>query len=123
MVPTLAQAASHGRDARDDRGHSQQHHKRQKYQHQQQRQHRQLNRRDDRRHVQQRRHSASSSHGWRRGGHVPRSYYANTRYWVNDWRGHRLSRPPHGHRWLHVDGRYVLTAIASGVITSIILGH
>ncbi len=42
-------------------------------------------------------------------------------YWVNDWHHRGLPPPPYGNRWSYVDGNYVLVAIASGVITSIIL--
>ena len=42
--------------------------------------------------------------------------------------GYRLARtpavrPPRDHRWLHIDGDYVLVAIATGVITSIVTGY
>ncbi|WP_191236896.1 RcnB family protein [Cobetia marina] len=67
-------------------------------------------------------HSAGPQH-WKRGDHVSRDYYGNKRYWVSDWKAHHLSRPPEGHRWLNVDGRYVLTAVATGVITAIILNQ
>lgn len=135
MMTPLAQAASHDRDGRGAKGHghghSQQKHDRKKHHAQQRRQqshraHRQQQRHfQHQRHQQQRRqyHRSAASHHWRRGDHVPRSYYGNQRYWVSDWRGHHLSRPPHGHRWLNIDGRYVLAAVAGGAITAIILGR
>ncbi len=61
-------------------------------------------------------------HHFRQGGRVPRDYYRD-QYWVNDWRGCGLQAPPSGHRWANIDGNYVLIAIASGVITSLILNH
>lgn len=61
-------------------------------------------------------------HHFRPGGRYPHRYYQN-RYWVNDWRHRGLYAPPAGHRWANVDGNYVLIAIASGVITSLILNH
>ncbi|WP_251975917.1 RcnB family protein [Salinicola avicenniae] len=62
-------------------------------------------------------------HGWHEGGHLSRHYYHDDRYWVRDWHARHLSPPPRGHRWLHIDGDYVLAAVATGVITAIVLGH
>lgn len=62
-------------------------------------------------------------HDWHKGGYVDSRYYRDDRYWVRDWHAHHLHRPPHGYRWLHIDGDYVLAAVATGVITAIILGH
>jgi Ni/Co efflux regulator RcnB len=65
-------------------------------------------------------HPAAQQH-YKRGGHLPKQYYQDRRYYVNDWRGHGLRQPPRGHRWVEVDGRYILVAVATGVITSILL--
>lgn len=56
-----------------------------------------------------------------RGGYISREY-RNRAYEV-DYREHRLSPPPMGHRWVQVGADYVLIAIATGVIASIILNH
>jgi len=40
---------------------------------------------------------------------------------VNDWRERGLREPPRGEHWAYVDGNYVLIAVATGIITSIIL--
>lgn len=59
---------------------------------------------------------------WRRGGHI--GSYDWRRGRVIDYRVHHLRRPPRGYAWREVDGRYVLAAIASGVIADLILsGH
>lgn len=58
---------------------------------------------------------------FRRGGHISREY--RDRAYEVDYREHRLSRPPHGQRWVQVGSDYVLIAIATGVIASIILNH
>lgn len=60
---------------------------------------------------------------WHKGGHIADHYYRDDRYWVRDWHSRRLPEPPHGHRWLDIDGDYVLAAVATGVITAIVLGH
>ncbi|WP_241609472.1 RcnB family protein [Rosenbergiella australiborealis] len=61
-------------------------------------------------------------HHFRPGGRYPQRYYQD-RYWVNDWHGCGLGAPPPGHRWANIDGNYVLIAVATGVITSLILNH
>ncbi len=37
-----------------------------------------------------------------------------------DYRRHHLSRPPPGHEWRCVDDDYVLVAVATGIIVSVI---
>jgi len=59
--------------------------------------------------------------GWHRGDVVPEAYRGGG-YVVADWRAAKLKVPPPGHRWIKVDGDYVLVAIATGVIVSILLG-
>jgi Ni/Co efflux regulator RcnB len=44
---------------------------------------------------------------WSRGEHV-------------DYREHHLRAPPHGYEWRMVDGNYVLAAVATGIISSVI---
>lgn len=39
---------------------------------------------------------------------------------VRDYRRHRLSAPPRGHRWVQVDNDFLLVGITSGIIASII---
>jgi Ni/Co efflux regulator RcnB len=38
-----------------------------------------------------------------------------------DYRHYHLSAPPHGYEWRQVDGNYVLAAVATGVIASVIV--
>lgn len=59
---------------------------------------------------------------WHRGDRLPPPY--RSRYYVvDDWRGHRLSRPPRGYQWVQVGPDYALIAIATGIISSLILGQ
>ncbi len=44
---------------------------------------------------------------WKRGEHV-------------DYHAHHLRAPPRGYEWRLVDGNYVLAAVATGVIASVI---
>jgi Ni/Co efflux regulator RcnB len=37
-----------------------------------------------------------------------------------DYRQHHLRAPPHGYEWRMVDGNYVLAAVATGVIASVV---
>ena len=59
---------------------------------------------------------------WRRGVIVEPAYRSD-RYWVTDWHARRLYAPPRDHRWLSVNGDYILVAIASGVIVNILSGY
>ncbi len=38
-----------------------------------------------------------------------------------DYRSHHLSAPPRGYEWRQVDGNYVMAAVATGVIASVIV--
>lgn len=69
-------------------------------------------------------HDRGHREGWyRRGGHVPPQYRDN-RYVVTDWRARHLRQPPRGYHWVRSDnGDFLLVAIASGVIASILLAH
>lgn len=58
---------------------------------------------------------------WQKGDRVPQKYRGQG-YYVNDWRTRELPPPPSGHRWLRVNGDYVLVGIATGVISQILLG-
>ena len=56
-------------------------------------------------------------------GYVIEPRYRADRYWVTDWRARHLYAPPHDHRWLYVNGDYVLVAIATGVVVSVLSGY
>lgn len=63
---------------------------------------------------------AGPRHNWHKGSYLPPQYRA-PRYVVRDWRGHRLHQPPRGYQWVQYGGDYMLVAIASGVITQLII--
>lgn len=65
---------------------------------------------------------AGPNHSYYRGGRLPREYRSNV-YVVDDWRGHHLRQPPRGYHWVQTGPDYVLAAIATGVIASIILSQ
>ncbi len=78
-------------------------------------------RRDNGRHYGERRDDRGHHH-WRRGDRLP-TEYRSRQYVVDDWRGHHLSAPPRGYHWVQANGDYVLVAIATGVIASILLNQ
>lgn len=60
-------------------------------------------------------------YAWRRGDRLPAAYCAN-RYVVRNYGAYRLRHPPRGYHWIRVDRDVVLTAVASGVIVSVVSG-
>jgi Ni/Co efflux regulator RcnB len=65
---------------------------------------------------------AGPDHAWYRGSRLP-PQYRTRQYVVDDWRAHRLSAPPRGYHWVQAGGDYVLVAIATGIIASILLSQ
>ncbi|CAN7557012.1 RcnB family protein [Phenylobacterium sp. LjRoot219] len=54
---------------------------------------------------------------WRRGTYVPR---ADRVHYVQDPVYYRLAPAPRGHRWVYGDGNFVLMALGTGMITSVV---
>jgi Ni/Co efflux regulator RcnB len=65
---------------------------------------------------------AGPRHDMRRGARLPNDYRSN-QYVVSDWRGHHLNAPPRGQHWVQAGNDYVLAAIATGIITQVLLGN
>jgi len=65
---------------------------------------------------------AGPEHNFYRGGRLP-PYYRDRVYVVDDWRGHHLRQPPRGYHWVQTGTDYVLVAIATGIIASILLNQ
>ena len=57
-------------------------------------------------------------HHWARGQRLPSEY--RTRGHYVDYRRHHLRAPPRGYQWVQVDNNYMMVALASGLIASII---
>ncbi|GAN59371.1 hypothetical protein ACI01nite_17200 [Acetobacter cibinongensis] len=63
--------------------------------------------------------------GWN-GGERQRDWHRGERYdgggyYVDNWHGYNgLYAPPNGYRWINYGGTFLLTAIATGVISNII---
>lgn len=56
---------------------------------------------------------------WRRGAQIRHEDW--NRGERVDYRHYHLQAPPHGYEWREVDGNYVLAAVATGVIASVIV--
>jgi Ni/Co efflux regulator RcnB len=54
---------------------------------------------------------------WRRGAYVPQTYRA---YYVQDPDYYQLARAPRGYRWVYGDGDFVLMALGTGMIASVV---
>ena len=55
---------------------------------------------------------------WRKGYHMKHDDWSRGRQ--VDWRANHLRQPPHGYEWREVDGNYVMAAVATGLIASVI---
>lgn len=66
-------------------------------------------------------HDQGSHEGWyKKGGRLPSSYRGR-QYVVSNWRGAHLRPPPRGYHWVRSDnGDFLLVAVTTGVIASII---
>jgi Ni/Co efflux regulator RcnB len=58
---------------------------------------------------------------WNRGDRLPPAYRAD-RYRITNYNYYRLPPPPRGYYYTRVDNDVVLTAAATGVIASVIVG-
>ena len=60
---------------------------------------------------------------YRRGERIE-VVYMEPRYYVEDYGHYDLRQPPRGHRWVRTDdGRFILVAVATGIIADILLHH
>jgi Ni/Co efflux regulator RcnB len=62
------------------------------------------------------------SESWYRGDRLPYEYRTH-HYVVDDWRSHHLYAPPRGYQWVQSGGDYLLVAVATGIIASILLNQ
>lgn len=69
-------------------------------------------RRDDRREYRR----------WAKGQRLDHRYRGNS-YYVSDYRRYGLRQPPRGYRWQRVNDQYVLAAVATGLIASVIIAN
>jgi len=57
---------------------------------------------------------------WKRGYHMRTDDWTRAQR-VDDWRAYHLSEPPRGYEWREVDGNYILAAVDTGIIASVIV--
>lgn len=80
-------------------------------------------RRDDRRDYRaDRRDDRREYRRWARGQRLDARYRGNG-YYVSDYHRHGLRAPPRGYRWQRVNDQYVMAAIATGLIASVIIAN
>ena len=56
---------------------------------------------------------------WKKGAHINQDDWG--RGDQVDYKQHHLKAPPRGYEWRQVDGNYVMAAVATGVIASVIV--
>ncbi|WP_233161417.1 MULTISPECIES: RcnB family protein [unclassified Achromobacter] len=59
---------------------------------------------------------------WAKGDRLPPDY-RNRQYIVEDWHRYNLSAPPRGYQWMGIGPDFVLSAIGTGVVLQVVLGH
>src|ERR1700749_3499240 len=55
---------------------------------------------------------------WKKGYHMKQEDWGRAHQ--IDYRTYHLHAPPHGYEWREVDGNYVMAAVATGVIASVV---
>jgi len=66
--------------------------------------------------------SVEASGQLRRGEQLPPRYRTH-HYVVENWKAHRLTEPPPGRQWVQAGSDYALVAIATGVVTEVLVGR
>ncbi|QNA88145.1 RcnB family protein [Massilia sp. Dwa41.01b] len=120
-APAFAQH-SHAQERRDDRREYRQEQREDRREYREERREDRREAREDRRDDRRAMRGAGPRHDLYRGGRLPANYH-HRQYVVDNWRSHRLSAPPRGHHWVQVGNDYVLAAIATGIIASVLLGN
>ena len=69
------------------------------------------------------RHLGWHKRDWHRGERIE-IVEIEHRYYIDDWAHYHLRQPPRGHRWVRTpDGKFILIAVATGIIADILLHH
>jgi Ni/Co efflux regulator RcnB len=59
---------------------------------------------------------------WHKGQRIP-DEYRHYNFVMDDWRSHGLNAPSRGHKWLGVNGDYVLVSTNNWTISNIVSGR
>ncbi len=78
--------------------------------------------RDDRGRNEQEQRGAGPNHAYHKGDRLPAAEHRKQDV-VSDWRGHHLSAPPRGYHWVQSGSDFVLVAIATGIISQLLLNN
>ena len=62
-----------------------------------------------------------AQHRWSNGDHMGYNDWSSAQ--PVDYRAHHLRRPPNGYAWRESNGQFILAAVATGVVASIILDN
>lgn len=73
---------------------------------------------DDRDHRDEHHQQYVRHDEWKKGEHMRHEDWDRAEH--IDYRHYHLRRPPHGYEWREVDGNFVLAAVATGVIASVV---
>jgi Ni/Co efflux regulator RcnB len=57
---------------------------------------------------------------WKKGYHMSHDDW-NRGERVDNYRDYHLSAPPRGYEWREIDGNYVLAAVATGIVASVVV--
>ena len=69
------------------------------------------------------RHNGWHKRDWHRGDRI-QVIEIEHRYYIDDYDHYHLRRPPAGHRWVRTpDGKFILIAVATGIIADLLLHH
>ena len=118
----LAFAKDKDGDGDRDNGQKFKHDKRDKFEKREDKRQEKFEKREDKREERAERRGAGPDHSFYRGERLP-VFYQGRGYWVDDWRGHRLSAPPRGYHWVQTGGDYVLVGNSSYIIFQVFLGR
>jgi Ni/Co efflux regulator RcnB len=66
-------------------------------------------------------HDQGANHHWNRGERMGYNDWRDAQ--PVDYRAHHLRAPPRGYEWRESNGQYVLAAVTTGLIASIILAN
>jgi len=68
-------------------------------------------------------HKGWHKRDWHRGDRIE-VIEIERHYYIDDYAHYHLRQPPRGHRWVRTpDGKFILIAVATGIIADILLHH
>lgn len=59
---------------------------------------------------------------WRKGYHLPQADWGRGDH-VANWQQYRLRRPPNGYEWRRIDGNFVLAAVNTGIVETVVVAR